>query len=708
MGVIRSPIRIGVTGHRVLADIDRITAGIEESLRRIETALPNRPLVVVSPLAEGADRLVADRVLDRHPDARLLALLPTPAEEYTKDSTSAGSRADFARLLDRATCCIELPAAGTRGASFQAVGSAVLDQSDVLIAVWDGKRGQGRGGTAGIVQIARERGLPIAWIHTGNRKPGTNESTTLGSEQGSVTFENFEAVGLASPGAKMDPPDADLTPALPYRIRIGVVAEGRVENREDMAEALALLLPTSILGFFDFKSRKELAGARYTPIAYSVLARPDAEAERKLADDVRQILAADMENAIPQERPAHLGRFMVNHCDVLVHIESPGTTSSAPDSIFAYADRKQRPVIRIRSGLPCRVRVTNGHGLNAKSIVRLDKFNGYSPGRLEVEHYIEKVHGELFGKAEGEALPPEGKELVRAMLLPYYAKASYLAKRSRRVYRRAGSLVWLLFPLAIAAAAVGIRVPSWSTAAFTLELLLLSTIAGVVTYADRHRSLQIWIETRFLAERIRCAAFLAACGFGASSIRVQPYMGGTEQRDQWMVLAFNEIWARLPLMQGCSDAGCKAIREFTKTAWVGEQIKYHEGNAKSCERKGRRLERWGTIVFLLALVAAIVHLAVPRQSHGATLLSSALAFAAILLPSVGAALGGYRNHREYSRLGKRSRNMWHELRELQERLSEADDPVSIREALSETEEAMLGETQDWLMLMRFVPVQYPG
>jgi hypothetical protein len=60
----------------------------------------------------------------------------------------------------------------------------------VLIAIWDGKTAQGQGGTGAIMARARQRGLPIAWVHAGNRKPGTQEPTSLGAEQGMVTFEH--------------------------------------------------------------------------------------------------------------------------------------------------------------------------------------------------------------------------------------------------------------------------------------------------------------------------------------------------------------------------------------------------------------------------------------------------------------------------------------------------------------------------------------
>jgi hypothetical protein len=64
-----------------------------------------------------------------------------------------------------------------------------------LLAVWDGKSAQGVAGTAGIVAQARAHRLPLAWIHAGNRLPGTDSPTTLGEEQGKLTCENFPLNG---------------------------------------------------------------------------------------------------------------------------------------------------------------------------------------------------------------------------------------------------------------------------------------------------------------------------------------------------------------------------------------------------------------------------------------------------------------------------------------------------------------------------------
>jgi hypothetical protein len=186
-------VSIGVTGHRILVEHDRIGHGIVEALSGVVRVFSQPPYAVLSSLAEGADRLVVQHALAR-PAVHLIVLLPLLRDEYMKDFESDGSRREFLELLDRADEVIELPPQPSRSAAYRTAGLYILDHCDALIAVWDGKDAQGSGGTAEIVARARQRKLPIAWVHGGNRKPGTNEPTSLGAEQGTVTFENFPSV----------------------------------------------------------------------------------------------------------------------------------------------------------------------------------------------------------------------------------------------------------------------------------------------------------------------------------------------------------------------------------------------------------------------------------------------------------------------------------------------------------------------------------
>jgi hypothetical protein len=184
-------IRIGVTGHRILAELEKVRSGVSQALSSIEKAFPGEPWTVISSLAEGADRLVVEEVLTR-PGSRLVVPLPLQKADYLTDFGSPFSRQAFLHLLSRADEVIELPPARFREQAYEAAGQYVVDHCDVLIAVWDGQEEQGRGGTAWVVAEAKKRSLPVARVHAGNRKPGTKEPTSLGEEQGRVSFENFQ------------------------------------------------------------------------------------------------------------------------------------------------------------------------------------------------------------------------------------------------------------------------------------------------------------------------------------------------------------------------------------------------------------------------------------------------------------------------------------------------------------------------------------
>lgn len=183
-------VRIGVTGHRFLAEVEKLRASVAEALDLITGAFPGRKLQCLSALAEGADRMVAHAVLER--GGELTAVLPLPEDDYITDFDSPASKAEFRDLLAQATKVIQLPATATRNEAYEEGGLWVLDNSDVLIAIYDGKPAQGRGGTADIVARALERGMPVIHIKAGNRIPGTSTPTSLGPEQGEIVVHGLD------------------------------------------------------------------------------------------------------------------------------------------------------------------------------------------------------------------------------------------------------------------------------------------------------------------------------------------------------------------------------------------------------------------------------------------------------------------------------------------------------------------------------------
>lgn len=172
-------VHIGVTGHREerLRQAGLLEAPLRERIRQalltVQAKAGEATLRVVSPLAEGADRLVAEEALKLN--FELQCPLPFRREEYEKDFQTPESRERFQALLARASAVQELDGSrAARAAAYEAVGRAVLRQCDVLIAVWDGQPPRSRGGTGQIVEEALALEIPVLWIG-----PGTGPAVLL-------------------------------------------------------------------------------------------------------------------------------------------------------------------------------------------------------------------------------------------------------------------------------------------------------------------------------------------------------------------------------------------------------------------------------------------------------------------------------------------------------------------------------------------------
>jgi len=162
-------VRVGVTGHRTLVNPGAVRRGLEHVFQNMERLLPGEKheYVIVSPLAEGADRLVAQWVLDNRPGSQLEAVLPMARKEYYEtfsETERADSIREFDLLWSRAATRRELAKTGSHGDAYKTVGEEVVKICDVLIAIWDGQPARGEGGTAGVVDFARQNKFALFWL----------------------------------------------------------------------------------------------------------------------------------------------------------------------------------------------------------------------------------------------------------------------------------------------------------------------------------------------------------------------------------------------------------------------------------------------------------------------------------------------------------------------------------------------------------------
>lgn len=113
----------------------------------------------VSCLADGADQLFARIVLDLGGPLQVVV----PAEQY-RDGLSPQAQPAYDELIAKADRVERLPFVESTEAAHMAGGKAIVDRSDLLLAVWDGAPARGYGGTADVVAYARKRGVPVKVI----------------------------------------------------------------------------------------------------------------------------------------------------------------------------------------------------------------------------------------------------------------------------------------------------------------------------------------------------------------------------------------------------------------------------------------------------------------------------------------------------------------------------------------------------------------
>ena len=198
--------RVGITGHRPepdnlsaaerkrpIPDIPVIQNTIREVLEVIRLAIKGvaetrgdlfeiEPgtfpqtggaiIRVVSALASGSDQWAAEVAFKL--GYELHAIIPFSKDEYREDFKETGDEDAFDKLLGLATAVLELDGKiesdkelklrKPDSHSYEAVGRALLNQTDLLIAVWDGKDSQGKGGTGYVVNEALQMRIPVVFI----------------------------------------------------------------------------------------------------------------------------------------------------------------------------------------------------------------------------------------------------------------------------------------------------------------------------------------------------------------------------------------------------------------------------------------------------------------------------------------------------------------------------------------------------------------
>ena len=179
MGPIPTVIRIGVLGHRYVDEPDlalRMARPLFSQLYAEFAGLSaggGYRVVLLSSLAEGADQILARAALSAHDahDTRLIqlrAILPFPEDEVVPLFNSKAGVAGFHELLKICANVKVLSRMPNDDAAYAECGRTLVDNSDLVVAIWNGQPSTGSAGTYPVLMYARELGKRTIVLNTSN------------------------------------------------------------------------------------------------------------------------------------------------------------------------------------------------------------------------------------------------------------------------------------------------------------------------------------------------------------------------------------------------------------------------------------------------------------------------------------------------------------------------------------------------------------
>ena len=153
-------IRIGVVGHRFLVKKHTVDFVAEQCIKVLQKAkIRFCNVVALSAIAEGADMIFAEVAISLNIPFEIVK----PFEKYIEDFETPILKNRYLHLQRMTVKEIKLPYINRSEEAYFKAMQWVVKNSDLLIAVWDGKEGNGIAGTSEAVKLASTSNRD--WIH---------------------------------------------------------------------------------------------------------------------------------------------------------------------------------------------------------------------------------------------------------------------------------------------------------------------------------------------------------------------------------------------------------------------------------------------------------------------------------------------------------------------------------------------------------------
>ncbi|UVO54720.1 hypothetical protein [Sphingomonas sp. SUN039] len=293
-----------------------------------------------------------------------------------------------------------------------------------------------------------------------------------------------------------------------------------------------------------------------------------------------------------------------------------------------------------------------------------------------------------------------------------FANADAVAAHAAQLFRSGYVMNFSFAALAVILSLLGFVLPAATKPVLVvLELLVIGTILGVTWAGNRAGWHRRWLDSRNLAERLRCLNLSADVGdldLRTDGARSSAWVG-------WQVRATARA---LGLPSARVDGAYLARVRDALSALIDGQVAYLSGDAKRMHRLEHRLHRLGLFLFgATALVCVLtltlkaasgmgLHLAAEPVEHS---LAMWLTIGSAALPAMGAAIYGIRMQGDFAGIAERNEALVDHLASLRRAIdADALDFDTLRRRVRRATDLLTTDLDNWLQTYHARPLALPG
>jgi hypothetical protein len=372
--------------------------------------------------------------------------------------------------------------------------------------------------------------------------------------------------------------------------------------------------------------------------------------------------------------------------------------------------------------LPALVASLVGPPGDPREIARFDSFAGESPWRrsmafaypllLMVMGVRKRRHATPQTPVAEALLPPAFAASAREMLAARYTRADASASHFAHLFRSGYVTNFGLAALAVVLSLAGLALPSVLKPALLIAevtvigAILLTTRAG--NRAGWHRS---WLDSRQLAERLRCLAISAQLG----ELGLRAGSGNQLTWVEWHARATART-VGLPSVKVDGTYLARVRRDLI--ALIEGQVAYLAGESGRMHRLEHRLHSLGTMLFAATAIVCVSFLGYEGLAHlvhdeALEALTKPLAIAATILsaalPAIGAAIYGIRMQGDFAGTAERSESLSHHLSMLRTAIDGDDESFdTLKRRVARATDLLTEDLANWLATYHARPLTLPG